>query len=61
MKNSVTVISESVFIYSILISCHTDRYHDDRSYSYVHHIFAPSQHDFKPAFSFILFLKILKF
>ena len=41
IKNSVTGIYESVFIYSILISYHTVCYHDDCSYCYVSHMFGP--------------------
>ena len=41
IKNSVTGIYESEFTYSILISYHTDCYHDDYSYCYLRHKFAP--------------------
>ena len=60
IKNSITDLYESVFIYSILISYHTDCHRDDCSYCYVRRMFASFNMIYKPAFSLILFLKILK-
>ena len=55
IKSSVTGLYESIFVYSILISYHTDFYQDDCS-SFWNHFNMIS----KPPFVFILFIKILE-
>lgn len=53
--------SEGGFIDSILISFHTNHYHDDCSHYCVRLMLAFFNIILKPAFSLILFLRILHF